>query len=28
LVLQLEEICDRACIELTHEFNIFKDAIQ
>jgi len=28
LVLQLEEICNRACIELTHEFKIFKDSIQ
>jgi PAS domain S-box-containing protein len=28
LVLQLEEICNRACVELAHEFKIFKDSIQ
>lgn len=28
LVLKLEEICNRACVELTHEFNIYKDSIQ
>lgn len=28
LVLQLEEICNRACVELTHEFKLIKESLQ
>jgi len=28
LLLQLEEICNRACVELTNEFNVFKNTMQ
>jgi len=28
LVLQIEEICNRACVELTHEYKLIKESVQ